>query len=181
MAQNTLAQAAPETGQKPAAERAAVMGFVTDADSELALREGMSELVPSILIKRNSIRQATALLRKMPSPEVLVVDITGEDAPLAALHDLSEVVEPNTRVLVIGDRADMNFYRSLTRDLGVAEYLYKPLARRWWPACSGLPACRGRAPAARCRAAGSWRSAAPAAAWAPPPSPPTSPGIWARS
>ena len=148
MAQNTLASQPAETGQKPAAERSAVMGFVTDADSEMALREGMSELVPSMLIKRNSIRQATALLRKMPSPEVLVVDITGEDAPLAALHDLSEVVEPNTRVLVIGDRADMNFYRSLTRDLGVAEYLYKPLAkemvaRMFGPACLQRPVASG--------------------------------------
>ena len=148
MAQQTLAQNAADSGQKPAAERAAVMGFVTDADSENALREGMSEIVPGILIKRNSIRQATALLRKMPSPEVLVVDITGEDAPLAALHDLSEVVEPNTRVLVIGDRADMNFYRSLTRDLGVAEYLYKPLAkemvaRMFGPACLQRPVASG--------------------------------------
>ena len=147
MAQNTATQQQPETGQK-VVERSAVMGFVTDADSEAALREGMSELVPSMVIKRHSIRQATALLRKMPSPEVLVVDITGEDAPLAALHDLSEVVEPNTRVLVIGDRADMNFYRSLTRDLGVAEYLYKPLAkemvaRMFGPACLQRPVASG--------------------------------------
>ena len=124
------------------------MAFITDADSELAVREGMAELVPSIQIKRASIRQATAMLRKMPSPEVLVVDITGEDAPLAALHDLSEVVEPNTRVLVVGDRADMNFYRSLTRDLGVAEYLYKPLAkemvaRMFGPACLQRPVSSG--------------------------------------
>ena len=85
MAANTLAQAPADTGPK-AAERATVLGFVTDADSELALREGMAELVPSIQIKRASIRQATAMLRKLPSPEVLVVDITGEDAPLEALR-----------------------------------------------------------------------------------------------
>jgi pilus assembly protein CpaE len=88
------------------------------------------------------------MLRKLPSPEVLVVDITGEDAPLAALHDLSEVVEPSTRVLVVGDRVDMNFYRSLTRDLGVAEYLYKPLAkeivaRMFGPACLQRPVASG--------------------------------------
>ncbi len=147
MVQNALAQAPAETGQKPA-DRSTVMAFVTDADSEMALREGMTELVPSMQIKRHSIRQATALLRKMPSPEVLVVDITGEDAPLAALHDLSEVVEPSTRVLVVGDRADMNFYRSLTRDLGVAEYLYKPLAkemvaRMFGPACLQRPVSSG--------------------------------------
>ncbi len=147
MAQNTLAQPPADTGAK-SAERSTVLGFVTDADSEMALREGMVELVPSIQIKRASIRQATAMLRKLPSPEVLVVDITGEDAPLAALHDLSEVVEPSTRVLVIGDRVDMNFYRSLTRDLGVAEYLYKPLAkeivaRMFGPACLQRPVQSG--------------------------------------
>jgi pilus assembly protein CpaE len=147
MAQNTLAQPAAESGQKTV-ERSTVLGFVTDADSEMAVREGMAELVPSIQIKRASIRQATAMLRKLPSPEVLVVDITGEDAPLAALHDLSEVVEPSTRVLVVGDRVDMNFYRSLTRDLGVAEYLYKPLAkemvaRMFGPACMQRPVASG--------------------------------------
>jgi pilus assembly protein CpaE len=143
----TLAQPASEIGAKTG-ERSAVLAFITDADSEAAVREGMAELVPSIQLKRASIRQATAMLRKMPSPEVLVVDITGEDAPLAALHDLSEVVEPNTRVLVVGDRADMNFYRSLTRDLGVAEYLYKPLAkemvaRMFGPACLQRPVASG--------------------------------------
>ena len=147
MAQNTLAQPAAETGQKTV-ERSTVLAFVTDADSEMAVREGMAELVPSIQLKRASIRQATAMLRKLPSPEVLVVDITGEDAPLAALHDLSEVVEPSTRVLVVGDRVDMNFYRSLTRDLGVAEYLYKPLAkemvaRMFGPACMQRPVASG--------------------------------------
>jgi pilus assembly protein CpaE len=147
VAQNTLAQPAAESGQKTV-ERSTVLAFVTDADSEMAVREGMAELVPSIQLKRASIRQATAMLRKLPSPEVLVVDITGEDAPLAALHDLSEVVEPSTRVLVVGDRVDMNFYRSLTRDLGVAEYLYKPLAkemvaRMFGPACMQRPVASG--------------------------------------
>jgi pilus assembly protein CpaE len=32
-------------------------------------------------------------------------------------------------VLVIGDREDLNFYRQLTRGLGVLEYLYQPLMR----------------------------------------------------
>lgn len=131
-----------------ASERATLLGFVIDADSERAIQDGLADLAPSCQIRRHSIRQATALLRKMPSPDVLVVDISGEDAPLAALHDLSEVVEPATRVLVIGDRSDMNFYRSLTRDLGVAEYLYKPLAkdmvaRMFGPACAARPVAGG--------------------------------------
>jgi pilus assembly protein CpaE len=49
---------------------------------------------------------------------------------------------------VVGDRVDMNFYRSLTRDLGVAEYLYKPLAkemvaRMFGPACMQRPVASG--------------------------------------
>jgi len=147
VAQNALAQVPTDTS-KAAGDKASLIGFVTDADSEHAIRDGMAELVPSFQLKRATIRQATALLRKMPSPEVLIVDITGEDAPLAALHDLSEVVEPSTKVLVVGDRADMNFYRSLTRDLGVAEYLYKPLAkemvaRMFGPTCAARPVASG--------------------------------------
>ena len=32
-------------------------------------------------------------------------------------------------MLVIGDRADINFYRQVTRGLGAQEYLYQPLMR----------------------------------------------------
>lgn len=46
---------------------------------------------------------------------------------MSALTALSEVVEPDVRVLVIGERQDVNLYRQLTRSLGVGEYLYKPL------------------------------------------------------
>jgi pilus assembly protein CpaE len=146
MASPSISQQA-DSGAKTT-ERASLLAFITDAESENALQDGLGELVPSIQLRRASVRQATALLRKMPSPEVLIVDISGEDAPLAALHDLSEVVEPSTRVLVVGDRADMNFYRSLTRDLGVAEYLYKPLAkemvaRMFGPACAARPITSG--------------------------------------
>jgi pilus assembly protein CpaE len=64
----------------------------------------------------------------MRTPEVLIVDVTGENHALTALGDLSEVVEPTVRVLVIGDRDDVEFYRYLTRRLGAIEYLHKPLA-----------------------------------------------------
>ena len=148
MAGNAASAVGQADAPARAGERATLLGFVTDAASEASIREGMIDIVPSVQIRRHSIRQATAMLRRMPSPEVLIVDITGEDAPLAALHDLSEVVEPSTRVLVVGDRADMNFYRSLTRDLGVAEYLYKPLAkemvaRMFGPACAQRPVSSG--------------------------------------
>jgi pilus assembly protein CpaE len=65
----------------------------------------------------------------MPSPRTLIVDISGVEQPLTALDRLSEVVEPDIRVLLIGDRDDANFYRQVTRGLGVLEYMHKPLQR----------------------------------------------------
>ncbi len=111
-------------------ERARFVAFVTDAASETALREGLSETIAGAIdIRRMPCRQAIAQLRKIPTPQVIVVDISGEEQPISLLVDLSEVVEPDARVLVIGDREDVNFYRQITRGLGVLEYLYKPLAR----------------------------------------------------
>jgi pilus assembly protein CpaE len=48
---------------------------------------------------------------------------------LKALADLATVVEPDVCVLVIGDHEGMEFYREVTRGLGAADYLPKPLAR----------------------------------------------------
>ena len=112
------------------AERPSVTAFVADAETEAMLLEGLSEVLPrGIDIRRMPCRQAIALLRKMPTPRVLIIDVSGEEQPIALLVDLSQVVEPDVRVLVIGDRKDVNFYREITRGLGVLEYLYKPLAR----------------------------------------------------
>jgi pilus assembly protein CpaE len=60
---------------------------------------------------------------------VLIVDIAGEDQPLHALAELSDVVEPGVRVLVIGDTDDVDFYRHITRGMGVMEYIFKPITR----------------------------------------------------
>ena len=60
---------------------------------------------------------------------MLVVDVSGEDQPLTALGDLSHVVEPDVCVLVVGEAEHADFYREITRGLGAAEYLPKPLTR----------------------------------------------------
>ncbi len=111
-------------------ERARFIAFVNDPASEAALREGFGEMLTGELdVRRMGCRQAVALLRKIPTPQVIVVDISRDESPISALMDLSEVVEPDARVLVVGDREDVNFYRQITRGLGASEYLYKPLAR----------------------------------------------------
>ena len=121
---------APSDQQTVRPDRPDLLAFVADARTETALREGLAEAAPGgFEIKRADVRAAIAALRKIPTPRTLIVDISGEEQPLTALDDLSEVVEPDIRVLLIGDRDDANFYRQVTRGLGVLEYIHKPLQR----------------------------------------------------
>ena len=48
---------------------------------------------------------------------------------MSALQALSQVVEPDVRVLVIGEVTSLDFYREVTRGMGAREYLPKPLTR----------------------------------------------------
>lgn len=111
-------------------DRAEMIAYVTDAQSEEALRAGLADVVTeAIELKRGGVRAAIVSMQKSTTPRVLLVDISGEDESLSALGDLSNVLEPDVRVLVVGDRDNLDFYREVTRGLGAAEYLPKPLTR----------------------------------------------------
>ncbi|MBV9783512.1 MAG: pilus assembly protein [Acidisphaera sp.] len=124
---------APPTVERSAAgrvDRAHVLAFVTDPETEAVLREVLVDAAPQGLdVRRGDIRVAVAALHKMPTPKILIVDVSGEEQPFTALANLSDVVEPDVRVLVVGDQENVNFYRQVTRGLGALEYLYKPLTR----------------------------------------------------
>jgi pilus assembly protein CpaE len=117
-----------------------LLGFATDADTETALREGLIGAIETTpRIRRGNIRQAIQHLRGGIMPSALVVDVSGEANPLAALEELTQLVPPDVTLLVVGERQDMDFYRRLSRGLGVSEYLFKPLtaeivARNFGPA-----------------------------------------------
>lgn len=107
---------------------AAVLGFVTDTASQAALREGLADLVAEGLeLRRGTIRDAVKALSRMPAPRGLIADVSGDAQPMTALADLAAVIEPDVRVLIIGERDDLAFYRQITQGIGVQEYLYKPL------------------------------------------------------
>ena len=111
-------------------DRPSLIGFMTDARSEEALREGLGEVtVEQLDIRRGGMRAAIAAMQKMATPKVLVVDVSGEEQPLTALGELAHVVEPDVCVLVIGETNNVDFYREITRGLGAADYLAKPLTR----------------------------------------------------
>jgi pilus assembly protein CpaE len=111
-------------------DRPSLVAFAADAHSEEALEDGLADLVPGKLdVRRGGVRAAIAAMQKEATPKVLVVDVSGEDQPLSALGDLAHVVEPDVCVLVIGELDGVDFYREITRGLGAADYLAKPLTR----------------------------------------------------
>ena len=121
---------ADQEGAWAGGDRATLMAFVNDATAETVLRDGLSDATPEPFeIARGGIRAAIAALQKAETPRCLIVDIAGVDDPLTALRQLSEVVEPDVKVLVIGDFAEVDFYREVTRGMGAREYLAKPLTR----------------------------------------------------
>ncbi|MBK1660768.1 AAA family ATPase [Paracraurococcus ruber] len=141
---------AAESPNRP--ERRALVCFTADAGTEEALRSGFAEAARGDAeFRRGDIARAIAALGEMPTPWTLVVDVAGHPQPIAALEDLSNVVEPDVRVLVVGDREDVGFYRQLTRGLGVADYLYKPLTAAMVAEHFRPVLVRGRLPAAPMR------------------------------
>ncbi|MBW6396808.1 hypothetical protein KPL78_03065 [Roseomonas sp. HJA6] len=110
------------------ADRAALMVFVADEASETAIRGGIGDVLGA-QIRRGTVRTAVKALEKETTPRVLIVDISGIEDPFAALDDLASVCTPDVRVLVVGERTEIGFYRDITRNVGVHEYLHKPLTR----------------------------------------------------
>lgn len=117
---------APDTATRQ--NRLPLLAFIADPDSEAVLREGLIDAVPQgFEVRRGNVRAALTALGRMATPKALIIDITGDDQPLALLGDLANVVEPDVQVMIVGQREDVAFYRQVTRVLGAAEYLYKPL------------------------------------------------------
>lgn len=127
---NAIQEFAADPGSPLRHDRRHLIAFVTDVESERVLRSSLSDMLPEPPdIRRGGIRAAYTAMQKTTSPRILVVDVTGEEYALTALADLAHVVEPDVCVLVIGELDGLEFYREITRGLGAADYLPKPLAR----------------------------------------------------
>ena len=128
--QSVLAAGEMHAGAASRHDRPSLIAFIADGRSEEALRDGLADFAPGDLdVRRGGVRAATTAMQKQVTPRVLIIDVSGEDQPLSALNDLSNVVEPDVCVLVVGELNNADFYREVTRSLGAADYLPKPLTR----------------------------------------------------
>ncbi|HMD65380.1 MAG TPA: AAA family ATPase [Stellaceae bacterium] len=107
--------------------RAPLLAFVSDAATEKALRECLTQLsLANGMIMRGGIAKAIDTLGTERSPNNLIVDISGIDLPISQVHDLAEVCEPGVTVIAIGNRNEIGLYRDLLH-AGVTDYIAKPL------------------------------------------------------
>lgn len=112
------------------ADRRPLIAYACDRETEDLLRDVLLDAAgPGASVRRGTVAAARKALATEATPNVLILDVSGEPDPLAALDDLAQVVEPGVRVLVIGERNDVAFYRQVTRELGALEYVYKPVNR----------------------------------------------------
>lgn len=106
-----------------------VVAFASDDDTANALRIGLAALGDEFDLQRGNIQTSIKTFVKEKPPSVLIVDISGIENPQIALDDLARVCPPDVRVFVVGENTDIAFYRLLVQDLGVTEYLSKPVTR----------------------------------------------------
>ena len=112
----------------PDADRDPFLGFVADEVTRAALARVAGQLgwrADGVLM--GGIDEAVRSLGDIPTPESLVLDVSGEPEPLAALAAVAAVCDPGTRVIALGDVNDVNLYRDLV-GLGVEDYLLKPVS-----------------------------------------------------
>jgi pilus assembly protein CpaE len=122
--------AKPAAPAPVAAKREAFIGFARDEESANTLHEALAGYLPNNnLVHVVDFRGSLAILAAMTTPEIILVDLSGEDQPMNAMMDLADVVEPGTIVLAIGEIHTVSFYRTVTKGMGIREYLSKPLTR----------------------------------------------------
>ena len=105
-----------------------IVAFVADDESANALRLGLIGAAPDLDIRRGTVRQAMRFFEK-EGAHAAIVDVSGIAEPAAALETLARLCPPDLKMLVVGDNVEIGFYRMLVNELGVAEYMHKPLTR----------------------------------------------------
>ncbi len=122
MAKKQLSRAANAAAPRPFA------AFVNDNETETAVKRAAGAIgIADPVVTRVGFTDAVRQLTDVPTPKLLLVDLSGIGDPLAGIASLAEVCDEGTRVVTIGETNDVNLYRSLVA-LGIQDYLVKPVS-----------------------------------------------------
>ena len=100
-------------------------GFAADAETERALRAGLSS--HEARIRRGRFDAALRTLAAESSAKLVFVDFDGVPEPEAAARELAAVCAFGTALVAIGSTDTAHLTRALLRE-GIADYLVKPIS-----------------------------------------------------
>ena len=109
----------------PPSERLSARGFAADAETERALRAGLSS--HEARIQRGRFDAALRTLAAEPSAKLVFVDLDGVPQPEAAARELAAVCAFGTVLVAMGSTDTAHLTRALLRE-GIADYLVKPIS-----------------------------------------------------
>lgn len=116
------------SGLIPALSIAAFSATPATHDALTAAQSNRRMARVRMTVSDGGIEAAIAAFAEMASPQVLILEHTGDQSGLLAQLDaLAEVCEAGTRVILIGAENDIALYRELMRK-GVSEYLPAPVS-----------------------------------------------------
>ncbi len=97
--------------------------YMQDAESRRVVRQ----LSEDAVIHRGTVRNAARAFQSQASPDILLVDLDGEQNPLAHMATLLRVCRPQTIILATGTENNVTLANDLYRG-GVFLYMPKPLS-----------------------------------------------------
>jgi pilus assembly protein CpaE len=125
--------------------------FAADAETESVAGAVLDDLgIEPALVKRGGVDVAIEYLSNYASPRLVVVDISNSQLPLSEVNALAEACEPGVEVIVIGKHNDIGLFRDLMQ-LGVSDYVVKPLTRELFRRSIETVRGRSQAPSTRGR------------------------------
>ncbi|NQV54800.1 MAG: AAA family ATPase, partial [Rhodospirillales bacterium] len=98
-------------------------------DASRAVVAGIAEEFgwPVELIVKGGIDQMIEYLVSVPTPEILIVDLSSSSDQISDLQRLAQVCDEKVKVLALGSQNDVQLYRKVM-SFGVSDYLVKPVS-----------------------------------------------------
>ena len=117
-------------GEKGGATRTNGLNSLAAFAADEEMRSVMAALAeaewPDAVVEAGGLAAAAAYLNDASPPDVLVVDLGTSQQPYEDLMAFSDVCDPRTQVIAVGEVNDLGVYRRIV-GAGVVDYLVKPV------------------------------------------------------
>ncbi len=104
-----------------------LIAYIEDTSDRDIVRDSLQKLnMKKVEVITGGVKEAIENLSQRNSPQYLLIDVSKSELPISDLSRLTEVCEPNVKIIVIGKKNDVGLYRDLM-NLGISEYVVSPL------------------------------------------------------